>query len=88
MVVHLLVLVHVEAVNLLVILDVKVMTVVVLKVTIHVVVVLVVQGIVMANYLNNIANYKFDNLCIYYNHYNHYNLCNYNNQNNCHNDSN
>ena len=97
MVVQLLVLVHVEVVNLLVIVDVKVLVLVHvilhvkldvkvvnllvilhvkvvmvddLKVTIHVVVVLVVQGIVMANYLKNIVNYKFDNQCIYNNHYN------------------
>ena len=43
--------------HLLVMLHVKVMMVDDLKVTIHVVVVLVVQGIVMANYLNNIVSY-------------------------------
>ena len=74
MVVQLLVLIHVEVVNLLVIvgvkllvlIHVKVVMVLVLKVTIHVVVVLVVQGIVMANYLNNIVSYKFGSQCIYY----------------------
>ena len=52
--------------HLLVMLHVKVMMVDDLKVTIHVVVVLVVQGIVMANYLNNIVSYKFGSQCIYY----------------------